>query len=413
MSFLYNTTLSLYQTAINALAPIHPKAKQWSEGRRNIFERLESAFKNQVKPVAWFHCASLGEFEQGRPVIEMFSERYPNHTILITFFSPSGYEVRKNYSVANHIFYLPIDTTKNAKRFLDIVKPEVAVFVKYEFWQNYLNELHVRDVNTYVISAIFRPSQLFFKSYGGGYAKVLKNISHFFVQNNESKELLHSIGIDCVTVCGDTRFDRVHSIATSAPAIPLFERFAEGSEVFISGSSWEKDDEITLQLIEKFNDLKFIIAPHELGETKIVALVDAIEKLGRSVARYTKITDQEAAVKSDVIIVDTIGILSKVYRNATYAYIGGGFGVGIHNTLEAATFGLPMIFGPNYARFMEAVSLKNIGVATSISNGDQAIKWLADLKADKARYTKLNIDCKEFIESNVGACDQIINHPLI
>lgn len=413
MTFFYNAALSLYQCAICAAAPLHPKAKQWSDGRRNIFKRLEAAFKGQVKPVAWFHCASLGEFEQGRPVIEMFAERYPNHTILITFFSPSGYEVRKNYSVANHIFYLPIDTTRNARRFLDIVKPEVAVFVKYEFWQNYLHELHARDINTYVISAIFRPTQLFFKSYGRSYAKVLKNITHFFVQNSQSKELLHQIGIDNVTICGDTRFDRVHSIATSAAAIPLFEKFSADREVFISGSSWEKDDEITLKLIDKFRDIKFIIAPHELGETKINLLVEAIEKMGRSVVRYTKITDEDAASALDVIIVDTIGILSKVYRNATYAYIGGGFGVGIHNTLEAATFGLPMIFGPNYTRFMEAVSLKNMGVATPISNSSDAINWLADLRADKEKYNRLNSACKEFIESNVGACDQIINYPLI
>ncbi|MEG1649454.1 MAG: glycosyltransferase N-terminal domain-containing protein, partial [Rikenellaceae bacterium] len=390
MTFLYNAALSFYQCAISILAPIHPKAKQWSEGRRDIFTRLTAALKGDVKPVAWFHCASLGEFEQGRPVIEKFSERYPSHTILITFFSPSGYEVRKNYKGADHIFYLPIDTTKNVKRFLDIVKPEVAVFVKYEFWKNYLQELHRRDIKTYVVSAIFRPSQLFFKPYGKSYAKILKNITHLFVQNAQSKDLLHSIGIDNTTVCGDTRFDRVYSIATSAAPIPLFEKFANKSEVFISGSSWEKDDEITLKLIEKFTDLKFVIAPHELGEVKIKLLYESISKMGRKVIRYTQITDQDQASKCDVIIIDTMGILSKVYRNATYAYIGGGFGIGIHNTLEAATFGLPMIFGPNYTRFMEAVTLKDMGVATPITSSDDAIKWLNDLRADKAKYNKLN-----------------------
>ncbi|MFI3315870.1 MAG: glycosyltransferase N-terminal domain-containing protein, partial [Rikenellaceae bacterium] len=347
------------------------------------------------------------------PVIELFRESHPDYLILLTFYSPSGYELRKDYAHADYIYYLPLDTRKNAKRFLGIVSPEVAVFVKYDFWKNFLTELKNRDINCYVISAIFRPTQLFFKSYGASYAALLRNFTHLFVQNKESQQLLHSIGIDRVTVCGDTRFDRVMSIANSAKELELFKQFSEGSEVFITGSSWEKDDEITLGLIENFKKVKFIIAPHELCEAKIAKLYSDIEQLGRKVVRYTQIDDVQKAAECEVIIIDTIGILSKVYRNADYAYIGGGFGVGIHNTLEAATFGIPMIFGPNYQRFAEAVSLVELGVATPIDDANGAQRWLFDMQNNPAKRENLNQICKSFVEDNVGACQKIINHPLV
>lgn len=413
MRFLYDLSLLTYQAIINLLSPFKQKAKQWSEGRRDIFARLEAAFKGNDKEVAWFHCASLGEFEQGRPIIELFRERYPDYIILITFFSPSGYEVRKNYDGADHIFYLPIDTKRNAKRFIEIVRPKVAVFVKYEFWKNYLTELKNKGVKSYVISAIFRPNQLFFRSYGKSYAKVLDNFDHIFVQNSKSKELLQRVGIEKVTVCGDTRFDRVYSIAKQSQPLEVFEKFAASRQVFITGSSWESDDKITLKLIEKFGDIKFIIAPHELPEAKISTLYNDILALGKKVVRYSKISDIDAAASSDVIIIDVIGILSKVYRNCSYGYIGGGFGVGIHNTLEAATFGLPIIFGPNYKRFAEALSLVEIGVATPINNENEAIEWLKQLLENRDKKETINRRALEYVESNIGACKKIIEHPLI
>lgn len=410
MNILYDTSIGLYSLLLKAVSPFNKKAKFWCDGRKNIIARLREAFKDEKRPVAWFHCASLGEFEQGRSVIERFKACNEDYALLVTFFSPSGYEVRKNYEGADYIFYLPADTMCNVRRFLDIVNPKMAIFIKYEFWVNYLSELRRRDIDTYIVSAIFRPTQLFFKNYGGAYRKVLSSFNHIFVQNRESKALLDSIGLENVTVCGDTRFDRVYKIASENPSMPLFERFAEGSKVFISGSSWEPDDEITLRLIDDFRDIKFIIAPHEMSESKISKLVSAIVSSGRSVVRYTQITDEQSAAACDVIILDTIGILSKVYRYCNYCYIGGGFGVGIHNTLEAATFGLPMIFGPNYLNFMEAVTLAQLKVATPIDNQKEAIAWLRKMSTNELLYSSTSKRCKEYVEENIGACDIIIEH---
>ncbi len=410
MGILYNLSLRVYSLLLYLISPFHAKAKLWSDGRKGVFERLESAIKGDTRPLAWFHCASLGEFEQGRAVIEMFKERYPSYAILVTFFSPSGYEVRKNYDKADYIFYLPIDTSSNAKRFLEVINPQIAIFIKYEFWVNYLKELHRRGVKSYVVSAIFRPSQLFFKSYGKQYKSILECFTHIFVQNNESEQLLRSIGISGVTICGDTRFDRVYDISQNLPSISLFEKFSHDKEVFITGSSWEPDDDITINLIEKFADIKFVIAPHELSESKISKMERSISELGRDVVRYTQITSEDRAAASDVIIVDTIGILSKVYRYCKYGYIGGGFGVGIHNTLEAATFGIPLIFGPNYKRFMEAVHLVDIGAATPINDENDAVKWLNNISNSPAIYDTTSAICKEYVKDNIGACKTIIDY---
>ncbi len=322
MGVIYDIALQLYSFILYLISPFHAKAKSWSVGRRGVFNRLKDAIGGEERPMAWFHCASLGEFEQGRSVIELFKERNPSYAILVTFFSPSGYEVRKDYKGADYIFYLPIDTRSNAKKFIEIVNPKIVIFIKYEFWINYLKELHRRGVRSYVVSAIFRPSQLFFKSYGRGYRDILSYFSHIFVQNIESQQLLRSIDITKVTVCGDTRFDRVYEISQNLPIIPLFEKFASEKEVFITGSSWERDDAITIKMIEKFENIKFIIAPHELSESKISKLVKDISTLGRSVVRYTQITDEERAAESDVIIIDTIGILSKVYRRSEERRVG-------------------------------------------------------------------------------------------
>ena len=409
MGVIYDIALQLYSFILYLISPFHAKAKSWSVGRRGVFNRLKDAIGGEERPMAWFHCASLGEFEQGRSVIELFKERNPSYAILVTFFSPSGYEVRKDYKGADYIFYLPIDTRSNAKKFIEIVNPKIVIFIKYEFWINYLKELHRRGVRSYVVSAIFRPSQLFFKSYGRGYRDILSYFSHIFVQNIESQQLLRSIDITKVTVCGDTRFDRVYEISQNLPIIPLFEKFASEKEVFITGSSWERDDAITIKMIEKFENIKFIIAPHELSESKISKLVKDISTLGRSVVRYTQITDEERAAESDVIIIDTIGILSKVYRYCKYGYIGGGFGAGIHNTLEAATFGIPIIFGPKYKRFMEAVKLVEIGVATPIQDEDDAIKWLNNISNNSTLYNSTSTICRDYVKENIGACKSIID----
>ncbi len=408
---LYDLAMRLYAGIVKAAAPYNEKARQWSCGRKGIFERLEKSVGGKG-PIAWFHCASLGEFEQGRPLIERFRERYPQYKILVTFFSPSGYEVRKDYAGADFVFYLPVDTRKNARRFLSVVRPAVAVFVKYEFWLNYLRELRRNGVKTYVVSAIFRPSQLFFRPYGGMYRDVLRLFSRIFVQDDASLRLLEGVGIRNVSVCGDTRFDRVAKIAANARRIGCVERFSQGHRVFIAGSSWEKDDEITLRLIDAHRDFRFLIAPHEITEEKIAGLCRAVEKSGRKAVRYTRIERDEEAADADVMIVDTVGILSSVYQYGFCAYIGGGFGVGIHNTLEAATFGLPLVFGPNYERFNEAVQLVASGAAVPIRDFAEADAWLRSL-ADPAVRAKASEECLRYVRENTGASDKILDYGLV
>ena len=409
---LYDVAMQLYAGIVKAVAPYNEKARQWSRGRKDIFKRLAQSI-GEEGPIAWFHCASLGEFEQGRPLIEQFREYYPQYKILVTFFSPSGYEIRKNYSGADFVFYLPIDTRRNARRFLSIVRPSIAVFVKYEFWINYLKELKRRGVKTYVVSAIFRPSQLFFRPYGGMYRKVLHLFSHIFVQDEASRQLLDGIGIQNVSVCGDTRFDRVVQIAGHARQIDCIARFAQDHRVFISGSSWEKDDEITLRLIDSYRNLRFLIAPHEITEAKILGLCHAVEQMGRTPVRYTRIQEGENADEADVMIVDTVGILSSVYQYGFCAYIGGGFGVGIHNTLEAATFGLPLIFGPNYERFNEAVQLVALGGACPIHDFSEADAWLQALVTNPEKKEKASEACFQYVRANTGAVKKILEYGLI
>ncbi len=415
MNTIYEIALRLYALAITLASPFNTKAALWKQGRQNWQNSLKEHLNNskQSQKVAWFHCASLGEFEQGRPVIELFREKNPNYKILLTFFSPSGYELKKNYEKADYVSYLPLDTKKNAQEFLNIVNPEVVVFVKYEFWKNILTELHQKGCKTYIISAIFRENQHFFKFYGNFFVKILQQFTHLFVQNETSKTLLNSVNINNVTVCGDTRFDRVYDIAQQKEEIVIFKEFAQDKKVFITGSSWEKDDEITCSLIAQFNDLKFIIAPHELGNSKIENLAKTIKNAGKKVVLYTEIDENTDISSFDVIIINTIGILSKVYQYAHFAYIGGGFGVGIHNTLEAAVYGLPIIFGPNYTRFSEAVELEKMGIAKPIHNENEAQKWLAELLQNENSQKEISVKCKQFVQANIGACKKIIDFPLV
>ena len=333
-----------------ALAALrNPKARQWSEGRRNIFKRLEESIST-TENIVWVHCASLGEFEQGRPIIERLKEERPELRILLTFFSPSGYEIRKNYAGADFIFYLPVDRLSYVRRFLDIVRPVAAVFVKYEFWHNYLAELHRREVPTYVVSAIFRRDSIFFRPWGGAWRRALRSFTSIYVQNEESRALLSELGINNVVIAGDTRFDRVAAIARATRQIPLIERFKGCARLFVAGSTWGPDEELLIELINQNPDIRFVVAPHEMDEERIAKLAAAIK--GGAV-RYTQVSEDTDFENVQVLILNTVGILSSVYGYAEWGYIGGGFGVGIHNTLEAATFGLPIAFGPKYQKFKE------------------------------------------------------------
>ncbi len=406
MVFLYNFGIRIYQILVALVSPFNKKAKLFRDGRKGWEKRLRESIKENDR-VVWFHCASLGEFEQGRPVIEAFRVKYPEIKILLTFFSPSGYEIRKNYQGADYIFYLPLDTYWNSKKFIDIVNPVATIFVKYEFWYFYLNGLKKRGVPTYVISAIFRPEQAFFKWYGGWYRKFLANFQHLFVQNKSSKELLASIGVNNVTVAGDTRFDRVIANAQAAKVIPLIEQFVGDSQVMVAGSTWPKDEEI---IVEHFktnpHNLKLIIAPHEIHEQEIEKLRNSF---GLKTLRYTKPNECNPS-EAHVLIIDTIGILSSIYRYGHISYIGGGFGVGIHNTLEAAVFGIPVIFGPNYHRFQEAVELIGIGTAktiTSLEDFDNSVKFYISSAPTGLDVKTINHD---FFTAKSGATAKIINN---
>jgi len=404
MVFLYNLGIRIYQLLIAIASLFNHKAKLWRNGRKGWRTRLKASLGKDER-IIWFHCSSLGEFEQGRPVIEAFREKHPDVKILLTFFSPSGYEIRKNYAGADYIFYLPIDTWFNAKTFVEIVNPVAAIFIKYEFWYHFLNQLKKKNIPTYVISAIFRPEQAFFKPYGGWYRKFLLNFEHLFVQNESSKELLSGIGIQNVTVAGDTRFDRVIANAQHAKNIPLIEQFAKSARVLVAGSTWPKDEEIIIEYF-KTNPLglKLIIAPHEIHEQNIEKF---IEKTGQRAIRYTK-SDGCNPSEANVLIIDTIGILSSVYQYGTIAYIGGGFGVGIHNTLEAAVFGIPVIFGPNYQRFQEAHELIGNRVSVSISNTDEFSAAITNFIVKQESLNSVRTQSKEFFNSKAGATEIIL-----
>lgn len=405
MVLFYNLSIRLYVLLVRIAALFNPKAKQWVVGRKNLFVKLEEAVKGEEN-VVWFHSASLGEFEQGRPVIESFKEKYPQYKVMLTFFSPSGYEVRKNYEGADFIFYLPPDFARNAKRFMDIVQPKMAFFIKYEFWHHYLKELKKRNVPTYIFSTIFRPDQLFFKSYGGFHRKMLTAFTHLFVQNQESVDLLNNIGFTNATLTGDTRFDRVYTIATGSKTLPQVEGFSQGREVLIAGSTWPRDEEhIIKYLNETENSYKYIIAAHEVDEDHINNITSKIQKTW---VRYTKATKEEIDA-AEVLVIDCIGVLSSLYRYGTVSYIGGGFGRGIHNTLEAATFGLPVIFGPNYHKFQEAKDLIEIGASKSYDQYSE-LKGLLDLFYKNSEERKAaGQKSKNYVDKMRGASDKILS----
>lgn len=406
MSLIYTLTIHFYNFLIRISSLFNSKAKLWVDGRRDIFDRLQDEIPKGEK-IAWFHCASLGEFEQGRPVIEAFSKAQPSFKILLTFFSPSGYEIRKNYEGADWIFYLPIDTALNAKRFLQIVNPKFAVFVKYEYWFNYMKVLRQREIPLIVISSIFRPGQRFFKWWGRWQRKMLGTVKHFFVQNETSKQLLLQAGINQVTLSGDTRFDRVYEVAQQNKSFPLIEKFGEGSKILLAGSTWPQDEEVINSYIrQKPKGIKFIIAPHEVNAQRIQSLVN---KLPEKALRFSQ-ANEENIRSSKVLIIDSIGILSHLYQYAWCAYIGGGFGVGIHNILEAATFGKPVIFGPNYQKFQEACDLINLGGAFSISSETDFQLVLDKFNTNDHFHKTASEICKQYVNDNKGATEQIVEY---
>ncbi len=401
---LYNAGIGLFGLGVRIASAFNPKARLWIEGRKGIFSRMANAISPNDK-VLWVHAASLGEFEQGRPIIEVVRKQHPEYKILLTFFSPSGYEIRKNYAGADYIFYLPNDTPRNVRQFLRIAHPEIAVFIKYEFWLNYLRELKRSGCRTFIVSAIFRRNSVFFRPYGGMFRRALKNFEHLFVQNSESKQLLADIGIENVTIAGDTRFDRVAAIASQAKQLDLVERFSAESRIFIAGSTWPPDEQLLMQMIGHYPEIKFILAPHEMDQARIDKF---IADCPRKAVRYTQCDDKTDLHAAQVLIIDTIGILSSIYQYAHYAYIGGGFGVGIHNTLEAATFGLPIAFGPNYLKFQEARDLIAIGAAKSIRTFNELEQWLAALIADPSLYAETREKSAGYVSSHQGATKLIL-----
>lgn len=402
MNILYNIAMSLYSAAIRVAAVKNPKARLMVEGRKRTWGVLRDEIDKDAKYV-WIHVSSLGEFEQGRPLIEMIKKHDPEKKILLTFFSPSGYEVCKNYNLADAICYLPSDRPKNVRRFLDSVDIEKAIFVKYEFWGNFLHELKRRNIPTYIISAIFRPSQMFFKPYGGMFRNMLRCYTTLFVQDKNSVKLLGSIGIKNTVIAGDTRFDRVTDILDNCVDLPIVESFTRGQFTLIAGSSWEPDEEIIIPHFNRTSEMKLIIAPHELSEERIEAL---LSKIKRKTVRYTKTTAEEAA-SADCLIIDCYGILSKIYRHATVAYIGGGFGMGIHNINEAAVYGIPVVFGTNYHKFKEACDLIRLGGAFSISDNDGYCKIMDELLHD-GKFLSLHGEIAgRYIKENIGATRRI------
>jgi 3-deoxy-D-manno-octulosonic-acid transferase len=406
MRTLYSFAIHCYHLLLVAASLFNKKARLWVDGRKNIFDRLSSevnAFGSSR--IVWFHCASLGEFEQGRPLIEKFKLLFPESRILLTFFSPSGYEVRKNYRGADLVFYLPIDSPSNAKRFIEIVNPKAAFFVKYEFWFNYLSELKERNVPVYLVSGIFRKDQHFFKPYGGWFREQLNSFSHFYLQDKGSEELLMSIGFSNITVVGDTRFDRVFEISSTVSEIKLVKDFKNEGKLLVLGSSWDQDED--LLIASGISGYKIVVAPHEISDSRIESIENKFKEKGRSCIRYSK-ADSSSVSTADVMIIDNIGMLSSLYQYGTIALIGGGFGKGIHNILEAATFGLPVIFGPNYNKFAEAKELIRLGGAFSVNDVSELNNILKLLNDAEVLKTASHVS-RNYVKSRTGATSTILS----
>lgn len=405
MMLLYNTGIRLYLILIRIASLFSEKAKLWLRGRRGWKKNIEGRFSEDEK-VIWVHCASLGEFEQGRPLIEKIKEKEPDVKILLTFFSPSGYEIRKDYEKADLVMYLPADTRNNARQFIDLVKPEAAIFIKYEFWYNYLGALQDASIPTYLVSGIFRKEQMFFRWYGLRFLKILMGFTMIFVQSEESEKLLLKYGIERVRVCGDTRFDRVYEIAKNSPALDIPGKFCGMRGAIIAGSSWPPEEDMICRYInEGGHKLKWIIAPHEIGGDHIASIES---KLSVKSLRYSNASMSDLAA-FDVLIIDNIGLLSSIYRYGILAVVGGGFGRGIHNVLEPASWGLPVMFGPRYSKFKEAVDLLAAGAAFSFKDYQQFSSVMSGLLTDKERLNKASGKSLAYVKQNLGASEIVVN----
>lgn len=406
MLFLYNLIVQIAGFLLKIATLFSPKIKLFVEGRKVVFPVLEQKIKPSDKTI-WFHAASLGEYEQGLPVIEKIKEKFPLHKIVVTFFSPSGYEVRKNNTVADATVYLPLDTKKNAREFLKLVHPDLVFFIKYEYWPNYLNELKKQNTPTYLISGILREKQLFFKWYGGFYRKALDTFTFFFMQNEISKKLLLQLGKTNVAVSGDTRFDRVAAILEKDNTLDFITNFKNDTLTIVIGSSWPKDENLLVDFINSNNyNVKFIIAPHNIKE-------EQIEQLKNSITKKTILFSEKenaALAEYDVLIINTIGILTKIYSYADIAYVGGGFGnPGVHNILEPATFGVPVVIGPNYSHFAEATALVNLEGCVSVSNKKELDAAFNNLILNEVERQEKGHICSTFVQMNKGATNVIMN----
>lgn len=429
LTILYHTSIQLYLLASRIAGLFSKKAAQFYRGRKGLLSHIKQVMSSSQGSSGtryWFHCASVGEFEQARPLIEKIKEREPNSYIVLTFFSPSGYELRKNYPLASAVFYLPMDTKRNAKKFVEYVKPQVVIFIKYEFWRNYFKVLKELDIPLYLVSAIFRETQPFFKWWGGSFRKILKNCTHLFVQDTKSKSLLSSIGITNVSVAGDTRFDRVFEITQNNQTIAALDFFTSNVEsnkgsahiCCVAGSTWPLDEELLalfMKQFERFNSnqivLKLVIAPHEIDKAHIKKIESLFAQF--RVVKFSSFSgtinklQRENLLNAQVFILDTVGLLSTAYRYGSFAYVGGGFGVGIHNILEAATYGLPVVFGPKYEKFKEAVDLISLGGAFTVNKDETEIleKFVLDVQFRESCSTI----CSEYVKKNKGATANILN----
>lgn len=411
MLFIYNLIVVLADFILKIVALFNNKIRLFVDGRKPVFKILSNKIKAYDKTI-WFHAASLGEYEQGLPVMERMKSRFPNHLIVLTFFSPSGYEVRKNNTIADVTVYLPLDTQSNVNQFLKLVRPDMVFFIKYEYWPNYLNALQNKEIPTYLISGIFREKQVFFKWYGGFYRKALDAFEHFFVQNSGSKELLLKLGKTNVTVSGDTRFDRVTEILKQNNELDFIEEFKNNTLTVVIGSSWPKDEALLVNYIKTANNVKFIIAPHNINKDQIANLQNQISK---KTVLFSSLNLKDVGTSKladyDVFIIDTIGILTKIYSYSDIVYVGGGFGnPGVHNILEPATYGVPIVIGPNYSHFAEATALVKMEGCISIANQEDLNEALDKLIQNAAvRYEKGHI-CSTFVEMNKNASETIMNY---
>jgi len=406
-TFVYWALMKIYYLAILLSSIFNPKARLWIKGRKKLFSHIKSSLNDDNHKKIWVHCSSLGEFEQARPVIESIKEKLPKYKIILTFFSPSGYEIRKNYNLVDWVFYLALDSPKNAKRLIKLFKPSLVLFVKYDFWYFILRELNRKKIKVILFSAIFQSNQLFFKKIiGNWYRRLLFFFNHIFVQDNQSFVLLKQIGIKNIEVIGDTRFDRVVKIAQNFEPLPLIEKFVS-EKTIVAGSTWEEDDKILAEYINTNKDVRLIIAPHEVNNKSINRLTKLFKN---NFILYTDlVNDKKQSNKAQVIIINTIGLLKKLYYYATITYVGGGFKHGIHNLLEAIVYGKPVVFGPNHQKFKEAHDLLNLKIGFCINDEIKATKIFNELLNNKQKLEEISQKALEYVYKNTGATDKIMN----